>query len=74
MTVRLAQSGDKVIQPTVSVSESSETKIPEEPVIEKKQIKESKAEPEKPTEENIQRLESDQEKMVLDLFDGKYVE
>ena len=71
--IRLAQSGDKVVQPTVSVSEPSETKIPEQPVVEKPLIKESKTE-ERPAEENIQRLESDQEKMVMDLFDGKYVE
>ena len=82
--VRLAQSGDKVVQPTstpvqqsapVSVQETQpvpkstqETKPEVKPSQEKQTVEETIS------KEKVERLESDQEKMVLELFDGKYVE
>ncbi len=84
VTVRLAQSGDKAVQPTsipnIQASQKPEIKEKNEPkkiessnntqnlnisIDENSEIKDS---------EEAKRLESDQEKMVLDLFDGKYVE
>ncbi len=87
VTVRLAQSGDKVIQPTTSPASMSAPQAevsprPVQPVeTPKKAVQaetasanvESKKE-EPISKEKIERLESDQEKMVLELFDGKYVE
>ena len=81
VTVRLAQSGDKPTlinkteqqirsnnETTINKTsvENTEKKTIEQPV---KELKENISK----TEENS-RLESDQEKMVLELFDGKYVE
>jgi hypothetical protein len=84
VTVRLAQSGDKAVQPTsipnIQTSQKPEIKEKNEPkkiessnntqnlnisIDENSEIKDS---------EEAKRLESDQEKMILDLFDGKYVE
>ena len=82
--VRLAQSGDKVIQPTsVPVQQSAQTSTQEtqptpKPTQEiKPEIKttqETQRIEEPLSKEKVERLESDQEKMVLELFDGKYVE
>jgi DNA polymerase-3 subunit gamma/tau len=79
VTVRLAQSGDKQIQPT-----TVPTQTVQEPQsqIQKTNIesKETTALNNNSSEESINKLqdnkhlESDQEKMVMDLFDGKYVE
>ena len=76
VTVRLAQSGDKAVQPNVAIEIKQKPEIEPQPVI-KKEIKEvSNTEQEISEDTNIEkaRLESDQEKMVMDLFDGKYVE
>ena len=72
VTIRLAQAGDKVIESTASISTPVQIEEPK-----KEQIKtESKvnATEEITDSKEIERIESDQEKMVLDLFDGKYVE
>ena len=73
VTVRLAQSGDKPVQSAPKTiekpSEEGQSNVQEnvlEIVAEK-------------TDDNIDdtkinRVESDQEKMILDLFDGKYIE
>ena len=82
VTVRLAQSGDKVVQSNVPISQHNviaETKQEEKPASTQEQAlstqKISSNLTEEPlSSENVERLESDQEKMVLDLFDGKYVE
>lgn len=80
VTVRLAQSGDKVVQPNVAVEIKQKPKIEAQPVIKKEMPTEAKeisnTEQENSEDTNIEkaRLESDQEKMVMDLFDGKYVE
>ncbi len=78
VTVRLAQNGDKVIQSNTAVStQSAITESVEKPEIKKEVVtrqEENDAKTEVISPEDIQRLESDQEKMVMDLFDGKYVE
>ena len=80
VTVRLAQSGDKAVQPNVAVEIKQKTEIKAQPVIKKDISTEMKenlnTEQEISKDTNIEkaRLESDQEKMVMDLFDGKYVE
>ena len=89
VTVRLAQSGDTVVQPTSAPAqpeapvskpatpkakatrpslEDTDKTIPQAPI--KKDVAQENLKDEK----EIERIESDQEKMVLDLFDGKYVE
>ncbi len=87
VTVRLAQSGDKPVQPT-SIPASQPAKAVEQPQqTESKSfsevntsVEETKAMPENSntsetlSKEKVERLESDQEKMVMELFDGKYVE
>ena len=81
VTVRLAQSGDKPVQP-ITIPVPQPTVLPEQntapekketntPQTRKEQLSEINSEVSK---EKIERLESDQEKMVLELFDGKYVE
>ena len=77
VTVRLAQSGDKPIQ--VNSVQEVKTNVVKPVLQEKTEIK-----PPKESENNTEnteskkpedmRLETDQEKMVLELFDGKYVE
>ena len=69
----------KIIKPQNEVKEeiditSEEVEVPAEPKsVSKRETK--IAEPSKLTDKkDIQRLESDQEKMILDLFDGKYVD
>jgi len=84
VTIRLAQSSDKVIQPTVSpvakveasTQQINEPKKTEEMLsqkIEKEEVVKSSKSNEDETKSQ-KRLETDQEKMVLDLFDGKYVD
>ena len=51
---------------TVSAEKAVEVQNTEQPIIEKNA--------EKTAEKNKERIETDQEKMVLDLFDGKYIE
>ena len=75
VTVRIAQASDKQVQPKASIS------VQTQPVEAKSEIKESPSvettTDDSETEQEItktERIESDQEKMVLDLFDGKYVE
>ena len=72
VTIRLAQSGDAKIeikpQPAPAPAPVQQTAPQPQP---------KKEEPQQKTEEKkeeIKREETDQEKMVLDLFDGKYVE
>lgn len=86
VTVRLAQSGDKVTQPASApviqnqpTQPVTQSKPQPQPVVEQKaQEKEvsSNKDVEQDSQESVNnaRLESDQEKMVMDLFDGKYVE
>lgn len=80
VTVRLAQSGDKPIQPTALPAQQTEPtpRQVQQPVKVQEKITESSKpvviEKEDLSQEKIERLESDQEKMVLELFDGKYVE
>ena len=80
VTVRMAQSGDIVVQPTTPpvqnprpVEQKTESK-PAQTANATQTIKKDIAQENIKNEKEIQRLESDQEKMVLDLFDGKYVE
>ena len=82
VTVRLAQSGDKPVQvssvPTQQPTPVKPVETVSQAVADAKN--EAKATPEvskteEPlSKEKVERLESDQEKMVLELFDGKYVE
>ena len=96
VTVRMAQSGDKPVQPNVSatniqstpVAPSTPTPTPapqtsvKEAPVKKEENKTSATQTKnesvqnkpEPSGEEIKRLESDQERMVLNLFDGKYVE
>ena len=79
VTIRLAQSGDKVestaipvvIPPRPTADESKSEKVIEVEKVEEASIEEvvDKNKKNDPT-----RLETDQERMVMDLFDGKYVE
>ena len=81
VTVRMAQAGDKPVQSNISLKVENTPK----PQIEPKKQEEIKPETnpavssasnleEDLSEEKVKRLESDQEKMVMELFDGKYVE
>ena len=82
VTIRTAQSGDKPVQPTAEIKTS--INIPQAPIEEQKieepvKVKETKPvgtelSKESISEEQKERLETDQEKMVLELFDGKYIE
>lgn len=77
--VRLAQSGDVQIQPNsvpTTQADSNPRQVQQQVEIESvKPVGEEHVAIEKElSKENIERLESDQEKMVLELFDGKYVE
>ena len=87
--VRQPKAGDENLQPTSSISDNSkdekkkiveaEIKIPaKEPKSEDKtdeSIKVSTINKDVETDvKNIKRYESDQEKMILDLFDGKYID
>jgi len=80
--VRLPQGGDAALTP----ASSGEKKklITEAPAVQQAQVPEQKlvsAQPAPPEAEqevapakNPEREETDQEKMVLELFDGKYIE
>ena len=80
VTIRLAQSGDKPIEPNESivvqppaVEQPKQTPKPiDKPAPQK--VQPQTAVENLVSEEEIKRLETDQEKMVLDLFDGKYVD
>ena len=81
VTVRLAQSGDKPIQPTSAPVVQTPQPAPAPaassapvPKTEQKTMPEAPNTEEPLSKEKVERLESDQEKMVLELFDGKYVE
>ena len=82
VTVRLAQSGDVQVQPA-SASVQNPRQLEQKAEIKSlsvvkneatQVIKKDVAQENIKDEKEIQRIESDQEKMVLDLFDGKYVE
>ena len=82
VTIRIAQAGDVQVQPVnttqVVVQQKEEVLTNKEKAVEKKEqlissITDESSSESISNEKNI-RLESDQEKMVLDLFDGKYVE
>ncbi len=84
VTVRLAQSGDKPVQPaSIPTQQVAPVPIPQE-IAKPQPTQEIKTEPvampevqktEEPlSKEKVEKLESDQEKMVIELFDGKYVE
>ena len=70
VTIRVAQAGDAAIQ--------SASTMPVVNEVVQKQVAEQKAEKiietQNQDQKDIERIETDQEKMVLDLFDGKYVE
>ena len=85
VTIRMAQASDKKIETSPAPTVPTPVKVtPPAPVQPKEQppVVEQKTEP-KPeikteekseTKKNADRIETDQEKMVLELFDGKYVE
>ena len=81
LTIRVAQSGDVVEQPTVAPVQTPR-QVEVKPQAQEQQVKPQESQPVKKdvVQENvkdakeIERMETDQEKMVLDLFDGKYVE
>ena len=81
LTIRVAQSGDVVEQPTVAPAQTPR-QVEVKPQAQEQQVKVQNSQPIKKdvVQENvkdakeIERMETDQEKMVLDLFDGKYVE
>lgn len=91
VTVRLAQSGDKPVQPTSAPVVQPVPQTPAKPIVQP--VQNQKPEPKQSSElsqsvveqtdstsdENEEqnsggRLETDQEKMVIELFDGKFVE
>ena len=90
VVVRLPQAGDENLQPSDTKVETADSvkQLAEDKKKITEAVAENKDNASKPslTEENnvieeqvknkkeIERLESDQEKMVLELFDGKYVE
>ena len=77
VTVRLAQSNDKPVQPTstpVTPAPAQTVAATPTPKVESKPMPAVEKIEEPLSKEKVERLESDQEKMVLDLFDGKYVE
>jgi hypothetical protein len=81
LTIRVAQSGDVVEQPTVAPAQTPR-QVEVKPQAQEQQVKVQNSQSIKKdvVQENvkdakeIERMETDQEKMVLDLFDGKYVE
>ena len=82
VTVRLAQAGDKVVQPTsVPVTQTVQPQVTQTPALtqtvpvrNETPVDNLRSQTEEMNAEKIDRLETDQEKMVLELFDGKYVE
>lgn len=84
VTIRMAQASDKKMEPlpTPTVSKSAKVVAPEpvqpkeqQPLEQKTELKpDIKTEENSENKKNTDRIETDQEKMVLELFDGKYVE
>lgn len=91
VTVRLAQSGDKPVQPTTAPVVQPAPQTPAKPTVQpvqnQKPVTKQSSEPSQSvveqtdsiSDENEEqnsggRLETDQEKMVIELFDGKFVE
>ena len=80
VTVRMAQSSDIVVQPTsapVHTPRQVEAKPQVQPIQKTENIQPVKNDivhNNVKDEKEIERIETDQEKMVLDLFEGKYVE
>ena len=84
VTIRMAQASDKKVEhspaPTVPTPTKAPTPAPvqskeQNPIEKKTEPKpEIKTEETSETKKNTDRIETDQEKMVLELFDGKYVE
>ncbi len=86
VTVRLAQSGDTPVQPTSVLPKQPAPQVIEKSVAPKpqeqravqpkvqKQTSDSSDSDENEGDGKTERLETDQEKMVMELFDGKYVE
>ena len=76
VTVRTAQNGDTVVQPTstpIQTPRQVEIKEPAKPA-QAQAIKKDIVQENIKDEKEIERIETDQEKMIMDLFDGKYVE
>ncbi len=79
ITVRLPKAGDENLSAKTAMrqkstddeKESDKKKEPTEKHIEEKPVKK---EVEEISPKDVKALESDQEKMILDLFDGKYIE
>lgn len=79
ITVRLPKAGDENLSAKTAMSqkstddekESDKKKEPTEKHIEEKPVKK---EVEEISPKDVKAYESDQEKMILDLFDGKYIE
>lgn len=82
VTIRTAQSGDKPVQPSIEIKANVDNpQVPIEEQNVEKSVKvnetrsvETEASKESISEEQKERLETDQEKMVLELFDGKYID
>ena len=75
VTIRLATSTDSVqAKPTVQTPVSSESKPEVKKVIEEPVEKTAHTEENLSQESDSKRVTTDQEKMILDLFEGKYVE
>ena len=85
ITVRLPKPGDENVQPQEvqpaekkKVAKSDkyfyEVEAPEEEVNNEPSAEETPLKQKVSDEQTIKRLESDQEKMILDLFDGKFID
>ena len=80
VTIRLAQAGDKPVETnkTTPITDKTETikKASTQQIVEPQEKSDTQVEDEvaKPMEQKSDRIESDQEKMVRNLFDGKYIE
>ena len=84
VTIRMAQASDKKVEHSPAPTVPTPTKAPPPAPVQSKEQnpieKKTEPKPEIKTEEtsetkkNTDRIETDQEKMVLELFDGKYVE
>lgn len=73
--VRLPQANDAVVEKKKLTVEEPASAAPPPPPVPPAPSPQPAIEEEKPApSKNIEREESDQEKMVLELFDGKYIE
>lgn len=72
ITIRLPQAGDEALASKVSAPKIADIEK-EAGITEEKKTTET-INNTKPVAENKDRMESDQEKMVLELFDGKYID